>query len=450
MEFKIGDIVEGEIIDFTHEGNGVLKIEKFTVFVPGALIGDKVRVKIEELKKNFAVGKVIKFIAYSSDRTTHNFDQNIVGGGIPLLEYNYTKQLEWKKDKVKMDIIKLGAISQVQVNPTLGMDDPFRYRNHTQIPVGTRNGKTVIGFFERGSHNIIDMEGSILQPIIGDKIVQVIRKWIEENNILAYNKKLNKGVLRHIGIRFNKDKKAMVIIVTSTNDLPNKDELVKSLTSQIPDIVSIYHNINNMQSSPTYGRRYKKIYGYEVITDYIGNYKFNISPNSFFQVNRVQAEKLYNKALEYLDVNSTDTVFDLYCGIGTISLYIANKAKKVYGVEIVKEAIEDAKANAKLNGIQNAEFILGKAEEVFPKLMQEGIKANKVVVDPPSKGCEKEVLEAIIELNPERIVYVSCNSSTMARDIKYLVENGYKVQEVQPVDMFPHTPLTEVVTLLMR
>ena len=246
MEFKIGDIVEGEIIDFTHEGNGVLKIDNFAIFVPDALIGDKVSVKIMELKKNFATGKVIKFISYSQDRTTHNFEKENIGGGIPLLEYDYTKQLEWKKDKVQMDILKFGGISNMEVNETIGMDNPYRYRNHTQIPVGTRNGKTIIGFFERASYNIIDMEGSILQPAIGDKILKVVREWIEKNNIQAYNKKLNKGLLRHIGIRFNKENKAMVIIVTSNDELPKKEELVKMLTSQIPEIISIYHNINNM------------------------------------------------------------------------------------------------------------------------------------------------------------------------------------------------------------
>ncbi|MDU5081288.1 23S rRNA (uracil(1939)-C(5))-methyltransferase RlmD [uncultured Tissierella sp.] len=448
MEINIGDRFEGEIIDFTHEGNGVLKIDNFTVFVAGGLIGDKVVVRIDEIKKNFAIGSVVNITEPSKDRVVLDFDIKEARGGIPLIEYRYSKQLEWKRNKVKMDLAKIAGLLDVRVKDTIGMDNPFRYRNHVQIPVGEKDGKTVIGFYETNSNDIVDMEGSILQPEIGDRILKILRTWMNQYNIKAYDKKTKKGVLRHIGIRINKNNKAMVILVTGSDRLPNEKDLIDMLTKE--NVISIYQNVNKLNSSITYGKEYKKLYGEDRLLDYIGDYKFYLSPNSFFQVNRTQAEVLYNKAIEYLNPDKDDIIYDLYCGIGTISLYIASNAKKVYGIEIVKEAIEDAKENAILNNIDNAEFIVGKSEEIFPRLMKKGIKGNKIVLDPPRKGCEKEVLEAIVNMCPERIVYVSCNSTTMARDAKYLVENGYKVEEVQPVDMFSHTAHVESLILLQH
>ena len=446
MSKNVGDIIEGEIIDFTHEGNGVLKIDNFAVFVAGGIIGDKVAVKIDEVKKNFAIGSVIKLIKPSKDRVGNNFSSG--SGEIPLIEYKYEKQLEWKKTKVKMDLVKFAELSNVTINDTIGMDDPYRYRNHTQIPVGSRNGKVILGFYVKGSHNIVDMEGSILQPEIADLILSIIREWINKYEIKPYDRRANKGVLRHVGIRTNDNNQAMVIIVTSTDSLPNKNELIKMLNSKIKGITSIYQNINNLPSAPTYGRKYKKLYGEDRLIDHLGEFKFHISPDSFFQVNRKQAEVLYSKAMEYLELNKDDIVFDIYSGIGTISLFIANKARKVYGIESIKSAIDDAKENSKLNNVNNTEFILGKAEEVIPDLMDKGTKCNKIVLDPPRKGCEKEVIEAIVKMSPEKIVYVSCNPTTMARDLKGLLENGYKVMEVQPVDMFPHTTHVESIIMM--
>lgn len=448
MDRIVGDIIKGEIIDFTHEGNGVLKIDNFTVFVTGGLIGDKVVARIDEIKKNFAIGSVVNITEPSKDRVALGFDITEARGGIPFVEYKYSKQLEWKKNKVKMDLAKIAGLVEVEVKDTIGMDEPFRYRNHVQVPVGDKDGETVIGFYETNSNDIVDMEGSILQPEIGDRIIKRIRTWMDKYNIKAYDKKTKKGTVRHIGIRVNKDNKTMVILVTGIDRLPNEKELINMLIED--DVISIYQNINKLNSSLTYGKEYRKLYGEDRLLDYIGHYKFYLSPNSFFQVNRIQAEVLYNKAMEYLAPDKDDIIYDLYCGIGTISLYIASNARRVYGIEIVKEAIEDAKENAVLNNIDNAEFIVGKSEEVFPRLMKKGIKGNKIILDPPRKGCEKEVLEAIVKMPPERIVYVSCNSTTMARDVKYLVENGYKVKEVQPLDMFPHTSHVEVVVRIEK
>lgn len=448
MKNNIGDIVQGEIIDFTHEGKGVLKVDNFIVFVGGGLIGDKVEVEISEVKKNFAQGFVTNILEPSKDRMKLDFDIEESRGGIPLIEYNYGKQLEWKKDKVQTDLAKIAGLTDINIKNTIGMDNPYRYRNHTQIAVGKKNGETVIGFYEINSNDIVDMKKSILQSELADKIIDIIRTWIKEYNITPYDKETKKGILRHIGIRTNKDNEAMVILVIGSEKIPNKPKLIEALTKE--DVVSIYQNINKMNSPITYGREYKKIYGEDRIIDNIGDYKFSLSPSSFFQINRTQAEILYTKATEYLELDKDDIVYDLYSGIGTISLYLADKAKMVYGVESAKKAVEDAEENAKRNSVENVSFIAGRAEVIFPELLKEGIKGNKVVVDPPRKGCEKELLEAIVELGPERIVYVSCNPSSMSRDMKFLVDNGYELKEVQPVDMFPHTTHVESVTLLTK
>lgn len=447
---NIGELIIGEVIDFTHEGNGVLKIDNFTVFVPNGIIGDKVEIEILEMKKNYAIGKITKLIELSTDRVKDLKSSKSSSGEMPLIDYKYEKQLEWKTNKVRMDLLKFAGLDDVNIEKSIGMDNPFRYRNHTQIPVGNKNGKAILGFYEKNSHDIVDMEESILQPEIADKVLAVVRTWVNNYEIKPYDRKSNKGVLRHIGIRTNNKNQVMVILVTATHYLPNSAELIQALTSDIKEVVSIYHNINNLRSAPTYGTHYKKIYGEERFIDHLGDFKFNISPNSFFQVNRTQAEILYSKTMEFLDLNQEDVVFDIYSGIGTISLFISKEAKYVYGIEIVKEAVKDAEENAVLNKVNNVDFKIGKAEELLPKLMEEGLKGNKIVIDPPRKGCEKEVLEAMVRLSPERIVYVSCNSTTMARDVKYLIDNGYKVKEVQPVDMFPHTASIEAVTLLLK
>jgi len=448
MDIRIGDKVIGEVIDFSHEGNGILKVDNLTIFVNGGLIGDRVVAKVDKIKKNFAIGSVIDILEPSKDRIKLDFEVKEAKGGIPLIQYRYSKQLEWKKDKIKKDLFKIGGLTHVVVKDTIGMEYPYRYRNHVQIPVGEKDGKTVIGFYELNTNDIVDMDTSILQPEIGDKIINIIRTWMDKYQIKPYDKKTKKGILRHIGIRTNRDNEAMVILVTGSDKLPYVKELIEELTRE--KVISIYQNINKANSSRTYGRAYKKLYGVDKLLDNIGDYKFYLSPNSFFQVNRVQTEALYSKAMEYLDLKMDDIVYDLYCGIGTISLFVAPHVKKVYGVEIVNEAIEDAKYNAELNNIDNVEFMVGKAEILLPKLVKVGIESNKVVLDPPRKGCEKEVLDSLVKMQVERIVYVSCNPSTMARDVKYLVENGYKVVEVQPVDMFPHSAHVECVVLMSR
>lgn len=449
MDINIGDIIEGQIIDFTHEGNGVMKIDDFIYFVSGGLIGDKVKAKITKIKKNFALGSVVEILEASQDRLEkdENIEESL--GGIPLINYKYEKQLQWKKEKVEKDLEKFAGISDLKVSDVIGMEVPYRYRNHVQVPVASKAGKTVIGFYEAGTNDIVPMRETILQSETGNKVLSIVKQWIDRYSIKAYDKKKQKGTLRHIGIRTNDKDEVMLILVTGEDMIPKKDELLELIKNNTDKVKSIYQNVNKMKSPVVYGNKYKLLFGEEKLMDTIGKYKFAISPKSFFQTNRIQAEKLYNTAADFLDLKESDIVYDLYSGTGTISIYIADKVERVYGIEVVSAAIKDAKENAVINNIANVEFVLGKAEEIIPKI-SEIKKPNKIILDPPRKGCEKELIEKIIEISPERIVYVSCNSSTMARDMKILIEAGYKAKAVQPVDMFPHAMDVEAVTLLTR
>ncbi|HZH92517.1 MAG TPA: 23S rRNA (uracil(1939)-C(5))-methyltransferase RlmD [Tissierellaceae bacterium] len=449
MKIKTGDVIEGEIIDFTHEGNGVMKHEGVPIFVEAALIGDVVRTKITGVKKNFATGVVDSMVKTSPDRVEYRFDTQALGGGVPLIGYSYDKQLDWKRSKVEQDLARIGGLS-VQVNPVIGMGHPFRYRNHSQVPVGKVDGKAVTGYYRRKSSEIEPMEEDHLQPEVADQILRTLRSWVDKYEISVYDSDSREGILRHVGIRTNENNESMVILVTTFSQIPSKFQLVHMLVRECPGVVSVYQNINPIDSRFTYGREYIHLFGKEKLTDYIGDLQFEISPDSFFQINRQQVGVLYGKAREYLEGNKDDIVYDLYSGIGTISLFISGDVKKVIGIESVKAAVDNAKENMKLNNVDNAEFHYGKAEDLFPKMVERGMSANKIILDPPRKGCERELINAIIELNPERIVYVSCNPSTLARDLKLFVESGYTVEEVQPVDMFPHSAHVECVVLMSR
>ena len=317
------------------------------------------------------------------------------------------------------------------------MEEPFRYRNKAQYPVGMKEGEVQIGFYAKRSHDIIEGQACGIQHKLADKVKTIVKKYIIENNVSVYDETTGKGLVRHVMTRVGfKTGEVMVVLVLNGENLPKKDVLIDALISEVPEIKSIVVNVNREKTNVILGNKNIVIYGKGSITDYIGKYKFNISPNSFFQVNPVQTEVLYNKVLEYAGLTQNEVVFDLYCGIGTISLFLSRKAKKVYGIEVVEEAIEDAKENARINGIGNVEFILGEVEKVLPGM---GIKADVVVVDPPRKGCDENLLETLVKMKPSRIVYVSCNPSTLARDLRYLSEGGFKVEKVQPVDMFPWT-----------
>jgi 23S rRNA (uracil1939-C5)-methyltransferase len=442
---------EVEIMGLGHEGEGVGKVDNFTVFVKDALPGETVKAKIIKLSKNFAVGRLLEIIRTSHDRTNPICGIYKRCGGCQIMHTSYESQLRLKTNRVEETIRRIGKIKDFINHPAIGMDNPFRYRNKVQLPVGVKNGQPQIGFFAPRSHDIIDMDTCWIQDETADRVVRFTRDWIRDHGIEPYNEETGRGVIRHIMIRRGfKTGEVMVVLVTSIRKLPFKDEFVKLIGDNIKGITSIVQNINSKKSNTILGNENITLWGNDHITDYIGKFRFNISPLSFFQVNPIQTEVLYDKALEYADLTGEEAVFDAYCGTGTISLFLAQRAKKVYGVEVVPEAIEDARNNAAQNGVDNAEFIVGESEKVIPELISKGIRADVVVVDPPRKGCEPELLDAIARMSPKRVVYVSCDPGTLARDLGILDSLGYRTTEVQPVDMFPMTAHVECVVRIEK
>ncbi len=439
-----------EIVDIGQGGVGIGKYDGFTVFVDGGLIQDKVKVKITKSKKNYAVGDIVEIIEKSPFRITRKCDENLRQcGGCQIQELDYQKQLELKTNEVKQVITRIGKLEDVTIHNTLGMKNPFRYRNKAQFPIQKKNNTPIIGFYKKKSHELISMDECIIQHEINDKIIKIIKNYIKTYNVSIYDEKTHKGLLRHLVTKVGfSTNEVMVILVANGRKLPNLDELISDLKENIPGFKTFVVNVNTQKTNVILGKENIVACGDGIIRDYIGELVFEISPLSFFQVNPLQTEVLYNKALEYANLGENDTVFDIYCGIGTISLFLAQKAKKVYGIEIVEDAIKDAKRNAEINNMDNVEFYVGKAEEVVPKMYREGKKANVVVVDPPRKGCDEKVLDTIVSMKPDRVVYVSCNPSTLARDLAYLNDRGYICREIQPVDMFPHSVHVENVAII--
>ncbi|MGE5677418.1 MAG: 23S rRNA (uracil(1939)-C(5))-methyltransferase RlmD, partial [Pseudomonadota bacterium] len=426
-----------DISGLTSEGAGVAKVEGFTVFVEGALPGEQAEIKIVKVMKNYAFGKLVKVLKTSPGRTEPSCGVVKRCGGCQLQHMSYEAQLQYKTQQVRDAIERIGGLKGIEIHDTIGMEDPWRYRNKAQFPVGL-DGDVVIGFYANRSHEIIDTPQCAIQDEANDTVVQIVREFIKKYDISVYDENTGKGLIRHIVTRKGfKTGELMVCIVINGEALPCDKALVEMLKKSTSDLKSVVLNVNRKKTNVILGDRNIVIYGEEAIYDYIGEFKFRISPLSFFQVNPVQTGVLYGKALEYAGLKGEETVFDAYCGIGTISLFLSKRAKKVYGVEIVPQAIENAKENARLNGIENVEFIVGESETVIPNMYKRGVKADVIVVDPPRKGCDEKLLEVIARMAPERVVYVSCNPATLARDLKYLAEHGYEVKEVQPVDMFP-------------
>ncbi|MBU5593900.1 23S rRNA (uracil(1939)-C(5))-methyltransferase RlmD [Amphibacillus sp. MSJ-3] len=438
--------------DITHDGNGVGKIAGYPVFVSNTLPGETAEVKIIKVKKNFAIGKSLKLIKESPERVAPPCNVYDQCGGCQLQHMSYSMQLDMKRNQVENVLRKIAHLNDIDVKPTLGMDDPWRYRNKVQVPVAEKDDQLITGFYRRRSHDIIEgMDRCIVTSEVNDQLVELVRKVAEELGIPAYDEQTHRGVLRHIMVRSGEHTgETMIVIVTKTKTIPNQEQLIKRITDCYPTITSIMHNINPDRTNVILGKKTKCLWGQEYIYDTIGKVKFAISALSFYQVNPKQTKVLYDKVLEFANLTGSETVIDAYCGIGSISLFLAQRAKKVYGVEIVPQAIEDAKKNAELNGLTNTEFIVGQAEKVMPRWKAERLNPDVIVVDPPRKGCEESLLKAMIDMNPSRIVYVSCNPSTFARDLVTLTEGGYKLREVQPVDMFPQTLHVECVSLLQR
>lgn len=452
MEFRKNDLVTLEIEDCGIDGEGIGKADGFTVFVKDAVIGDTVTAKIIKAKKNYGYGRLMEVLKPSPYRVEPKCEFARQCGGCQLQALSYDQQLVFKTNKVKGHLERIGGFTDIPMEPIIGMDELFHYRNKAQFPVGrNKEGKIVTGFYAGRTHNIIENRDCALGVAENKEVLDRVIAHMEKYGIEPYNEATGKGLVRHVLIRYGYfTKEVMVCLILNGNKIPKEEQLVKSLC-EIPGMTSITINVNKKHSNVILGEEIRLLWGQEYITDRIGDISYQISPLSFYQVNPMQTQKLYAKALEYADLHGEETVWDLYCGIGTISLFLAQKAKFVRGVEIVPAAIENAKENAKLNGLENTEFFVGKAEEVLPReYKKNGVYADVIVVDPPRKGCDETLLETMVEMNPERIVYVSCDSATLARDLKYLCERGYELRKVCPVDQFGMTVHVETVCLLSK
>jgi 23S rRNA (uracil1939-C5)-methyltransferase len=484
--FRKNDILEIEITDQGTTGEGIGKIEGYTLFVKDTVIGDVAEVKIMKAKKNYAFARLVKIVKPSKYRVAPLCSVARSCGGCQLQAMSYEQQLRFKQEKVFNNIKRIGGIDDFVMKPIMGMEElaipgheengPFHYRNKAQFPVGiNKDGKIVSGFYAGRTHSIIEVDSCMLGTLvkleedsecfemkktpamldINKTVMDIVKRYMNREGVMPYDEVRHEGLVRHVLIRVGKHtSQVMVCVIINGNKLPKADALVEQLL-EVPGITDISININKEKNNVILGEKIINLYGPGYVEDYIGDVKFRISPLSFFQVNPTQTEKLYKKALEYAGLTGSETVWDLYCGIGSISLFLAKKARKVIGVEIVQPAVEDARINAKINGIENAEFIVGAAEEVVPKYFakhqgEQECRPDVIVVDPPRKGCDEMLLKTMVEMAPNRIVYVSCDSATLARDLKWLKENGYKLKEVTPCDMFGQGVHVETVVLLSQ
>jgi 23S rRNA (uracil1939-C5)-methyltransferase len=436
--------------DLTHDGAGVAKVEGYPLFVPNGLPGEKAKIKVIKVNKGYGFGRLMEITEDSPYRVEPECPIYKECGGCQLQHMSYEGQLKAKEKQVSDVLQRIGKLENVKVHPVIGMENPWRYRNKAQVPIGENEGGLIGGFYQQRSHQIIDMKACIIQQEKNDEVVKKVKEICNINGVRAYDEQKHKGELRHIMARYGlKSGEVMVVLVTRTNELTGKKKIIEEIAKRIPGVKSIVQNINSKKTNVIFGDETKVLWGEEVIYDSIGDIKFAISARSFYQVNPEQTKVLYDKALEYADLTGEENVIDAYCGIGTISLFLAQKARKVYGVEIVPEAIEDAKKNAELNGISNVEFAVGEAETVIPEWYENGVVADVLVVDPPRKGCDDKLLQTIINMKPKKVVYVSCNPATLARDLRVLEDGGYQTVEVQPVDMFPQTMHVECVAQLI-
>ena len=450
MNYRKNDVLTVEIEDIGHDGAGIGKVDGYTLFVKDAVIGDVVEVKVMKAKKNYGYAKLLKIITPSASRVEPLCPYAKKCGGCQIQMMSYEEQLRFKENKVRNNLKRIGGFEEIPMEPILGMKNPFYYRNKAQFPVGyDKEGNLITGFYAGRTHSIINNRRCYLGVSENELVLNQVLDWMERNHISAYEEESGKGLIRHVLIRYGfTTKEVMVCLVVNGAGIPAKEDLIEGLRT-IPGMTSITISSNTKQTNVIMGEKITLLWGQTYITDFIGNIQYQISPLSFYQVNPAQTKRLYETALEYAGLSGDETVWDLYCGIGTISLFLAQRAKQVYGVEIIPAAIEDAKRNARLNQIENAQFFVGKAEEVLPeKYEKEQIYADVIVVDPPRKGCEESVLDTMVQMEPKRIVYVSCDSATLARDLKYLCERGYEMKKVKAIDQFPQTVHVETVVLL--
>ena len=452
MEFRKNDILTLDIEDCGVDGEGIGKADGFTVFVKDAVIGDRIKAKIIKAKKNYGYGRLMEVITPSPYRVKPACSIARQCGGCQIQALSYEEQLKFKEKKVRGHLERIGGFKDLEMEPIMGMEEPYHYRNKAQFPVGkNKDGKIITGFYAGRTHSIIENRDCILGVKQNKDVLDCVIGHMEKYHIQPYDETTGKGLVRHIMIRygFHTDQ-IMVCLILNGDKLPAEKALVESLC-EIPGMTSITINVNKKRNNVILGNQLRLLWGQSYITDSIGNVSYQISPLSFFQVNPIQTEKLYGKALEYAGLTGNETVWDLYCGIGTISLFLAQRAKFVRGVEIVPQAIDNARENAKINGIENVEFFVGKAEEVLPREYDKnGIYADVIVVDPPRKGCDEALLNTILKMKPERVVYVSCDSATLARDLKILCAEEYELKRVSTTDMFPQSTHVETVVLLSQ
>lgn len=437
-----------EITDLGIHGEGIGRVEDFTLFVQGALPGEIVTAKITAVKKSYAVGKLVSIEKKAENRVIPTCPVYESCGGCQISHLAYEGQLDIKYRHVRDVVERIAGETGALVKPVLPAARPFAYRNKMAVPAGIVGGKAELGYYRQGSHDIISVSDCGILQEENNKLLHFAKRFIEQYHISVYNEKTGKGSFRHLMGRVGNDGKVMAVLVTATKELPAEKQWISEIKKELPEVVSIVHNIQDHKGNVILGQKTRILWGKETLTASLCGLQFEVSAHSFFQVHPTQAEILYEKALEYADLKGGETVIDAYCGTGTISLCLAKKAKRVLGIEIVKPAIENAKKNAETNGITNAEFYAADAGKLMPELHKKGLCPDVIVMDPVRAGCGEEVLKAAAGMNPKRIVYVSCNPSTFARDAKILKSEGYETKEIQPVDMFPQTMHVECVALI--
>ena len=437
-----------DIIDNGYQGEGIAKIQGMTIFIDNAIKGEKTKIKILKVLKNQAYGKIEEILEVSPNRCEVDCTTFNKCGGCNLRHINYEKTLELKKAIVENNLKKAG-IENVKINNCIEMENPYNYRNKLQYPIGIVDGKPVMGVFANRSHRIIETYNCLIQNKLTQDIANDVFGFIKTNNIPVYNEEKQTGEIRHIYLRIGiKTNEVMLVLVTNKTNITKEKEIVEYITRKYPEIKTVVKNINSKFTNVILGNENEVLYGNGYIEDVLLRNRFKISPMSFYQVNPIQTEKLYSTAIKGANLTGNETIFDLYCGIGTIGICASKYAKRLYGIETIKQAIDDAKENARINGIANAKFLVGNVENELPKLIEkEKLKPDVVFVDPPRKGCDKTAIETLLKIKPEKIIYISCNPATFARDLK-LLEEKYVIQEVTPVDMFPWTSHIECVTVL--
>ncbi len=456
LSFRYVPVKEGkryniEINTIGSFGDGIGRIEDFAIFVPNTVPGDMVLIEAVEVKKNYARGRLIEVLQPSVDRVESICHVFPSCGGCQLMHVRYEAQLRLKEQLVRDAIERISKLEDVIIHPIIGMSSPENYRNKAQFPIRLKNGKVDMGFFVPNTHDLVDIQECHIQHPLINKVFKDIKDIMNTMNISVYDENNHRGLLRHVAIKVSTSREeAMVILVTNGHEFEEGKEIARQLMDRIPQVVSVVQNINKARTNVIFGPQTFVIRGKSSIEEEIKGLRFRISPLSFFQVNTLQVGVLYSKALEYANLTGSEVVIDAYCGIGTISLFLSKRCKEVYGIEEVPEAIAMARENADLNQVHNTSFFIGQVEKVLPSLYNKGLRPDVIVIDPPRKGCTREVIETIATMEPQRIVYISCNPSTLARDIAYFKELNYITEQIQPVDMFPFTSHVECIALIQR